>query len=169
MAPPPGIEPKFVNPVSLADTVVAISATTSVLAFVLLSMRLYSTLRITRSASYDDGASIIAFVFSLAYVGLVISTRGNARHGWDLPISAYTAGYFKDHIMRDHHRLLRLLVLQDLHPPPPLQALLANAEVSLLRLYRYHLDNHHLTYLYNRRWSPMRTEARRVLQQHKRR
>lgn len=95
MVPPPGIEPNFVNPITLADTVVAISATTSVLAFVLLSTRLYSTLRITRSASYDDGASVIAFVFSLAYVGLVISTRGNARHGWDLPISAYTAGYFK--------------------------------------------------------------------------
>ncbi len=51
MAPPPGIEPKFVNPVTLADTVIAVSATTSVLAFVLLSMRLYSTLRITRSTS----------------------------------------------------------------------------------------------------------------------
>ncbi len=107
-------------------------------------------------------------MFSLAYVGLVISTRGNARHGWDLPISAYTAGYFKNHIVRDHHRLLRLLVFQDLYPPPPLQALLANAEVSVLRLYRYHLDNHHLAYLYNRRWSPMRTEARRVFQQHQR-
>lgn len=95
MAPPPNIEPNFVNPVKLANTIVAVSATTSVLAVVLLSMRLYSTLRITRSASYDDGASVLALIFSLAYVGLIVGTRDDARHGWDVPISAYTASYFK--------------------------------------------------------------------------
>lgn len=95
MAPPPGIEPNFLNSVTQATSIVAVSATTSALAFVLLSLRLYSTLGITRSASYDDGASAIAFIFSLSYAGLVIATRDDARHGWDLPISAYTAGYFK--------------------------------------------------------------------------
>ena len=67
--PPPGVKPDFVNPVTLAHSIVAISATTSVLAVALLLVRLYSTLRITRSASYDDGASVLALVFSLAYVG----------------------------------------------------------------------------------------------------
>lgn len=95
MAPPSGVEPNFINPVTLADATIAVSATTSVLAVVFLSMRLYSTLGITRSASYDDGASIVAMMFSLAYIGLVISTKENARHGWDLPVSALTASYFK--------------------------------------------------------------------------
>lgn len=67
--PPPGVKSDFVNPVTLAHSIVAISATTSVLAVALLLVRLYSTLRITRSASYDDGASVLALVFSLAYVG----------------------------------------------------------------------------------------------------
>ncbi|CAD6577266.1 MAG: hypothetical protein ASARMPREDX12_008289 [Alectoria sarmentosa] len=58
-------------------------------------MRLYSTLSITRSASYDDGANVLAMIFSLGYVGLIISTKDNARHGWDLHISAYTASYLK--------------------------------------------------------------------------
>lgn len=95
MASPPGVKSNFVNPVTLADEIIAVTATTSILALVLLSIRLYSTLRITRSASYDDSASILAMIFSLAYIGLIISTKNYARHGWDLPISAYTAGYFK--------------------------------------------------------------------------
>lgn len=95
MAPPSGFASNFVNPVTLADTIIAVSATTSILAVALLSMRLYSTLGITRSASGDDAASVLAMVFSLAYTGLIVNTRDNARHGWDLPISAFTAGYFK--------------------------------------------------------------------------
>ena len=67
--PPPGIEPNFINPVTFAQIIVAVSAATLVLVVVLLSIRLYSTLRITRSASYDDGASVLALIFSLAYIG----------------------------------------------------------------------------------------------------
>ncbi|CAF9916812.1 MAG: hypothetical protein ALECFALPRED_010874 [Alectoria fallacina] len=95
MAPPPGVDSNFVNPVTLADAIVAVSAITSVLAVIFLSMRLYSTLAITRSASYDDGASILAMIFSLGYVGLIVSTKDDARHGWDFPISAFTASYLK--------------------------------------------------------------------------
>ena len=95
MAPPPGVIPNFINPVTLADPIVAVCAATSVLAFILVCMRLYSTTRITRSASYDDAASVIALVLSLCCAGLIISTRDNARHGWDLPVSAYTASFAK--------------------------------------------------------------------------
>ena len=94
-APPLGVESDFINPVTLADAVVAVSATTLILAIVLLSLRLYSTLRITRSTSYDDGACIVALVFAVSYVGLIVSTKDNARHAWDLPLSAYTAGFAK--------------------------------------------------------------------------
>ncbi|KAL9630535.1 MAG: hypothetical protein Q9164_006366 [Protoblastenia rupestris] len=95
IAPPSGVEPNFADPVTLADATVAVSITMLVLAVVLLSLRLYSTLRITRSASYDDGVSVLAMMFSIAYIGLIISIKDNARHGWDLPISGYTASYSK--------------------------------------------------------------------------
>ena len=93
--PPPGIQPNLVNPVTLASSIVAVSATTLVLALVLLSVRLYSTLSITRSASYDDAGIVSAMMFSLAYAGLILHTKDYARHSWDLPISAYTSSYMK--------------------------------------------------------------------------
>jgi hypothetical protein len=67
--PPLGVVPNFVNPVSLAHPIVAVSVITSVLAVILVSIRLCSTLRITRSASYDDGACVLALIFTLAYIG----------------------------------------------------------------------------------------------------
>ena len=95
MAPPPGVIPNFINPVTLANPILAVCITTSVLAVLLLCMRLYSTTRITRSASYDDAAVVIALVLSLCYAGLVISVRDKARHGWDLPLSAYNVSLAK--------------------------------------------------------------------------
>ena len=61
----------------------------------MLGARLYSTLRVTRSAGYDDLACISAMVFSSAYAGLVIHTKEYSRHGWDLPLSYFTGSLFK--------------------------------------------------------------------------
>ena len=80
---------------NLSREVVAVAATTLTLSFILVLMRLYSTTRITRSASYEDCATVLALVFSIAYASLVIDTKNYARHGWDLPITAYDARYFK--------------------------------------------------------------------------
>ncbi|KAL8691616.1 MAG: hypothetical protein Q9224_004137 [Gallowayella concinna] len=93
--PPTGIQSNFLHPVTLGKEIIAVSVVTSVLAVTLLCARLYSTLRITRSAWYDDIASLFATVFSLAYVALIIHTRDHSRHGWDLPISAFTSSFFK--------------------------------------------------------------------------
>lgn len=95
-APPPkGVTPDFIHGDSLSPEIIAVSAISSALALALLCIRLYSTLRITRSAWYDDAACVCALVFSLAYVGLIISTRDHAKHGWDLPVVSYTSSYFK--------------------------------------------------------------------------
>ena len=93
--PPLGVEPNFHDPVTLAVPIIAVAVITSVLAIVLLLLRLYSTFKITRTASWDDGAIVIALVFSLTYAGLIISVRDYARHGWDQPISAFEAKFFK--------------------------------------------------------------------------
>lgn len=95
MAPPSGVRPNFVNPVTLENEIVAIGAVSSALAVTLVCMRIYSTLKITRSAWYDDVATVLASVFSLTYVGLVIHTRDRSRHGWDLPVTAITTGFMK--------------------------------------------------------------------------
>lgn len=42
--PPPGIMPNFINPVTLANEIVAVASTVLVLTFILLSVRLFSTL-----------------------------------------------------------------------------------------------------------------------------
>lgn len=93
--PPKGVTPDFIHGSSLATDVIAVSAVSSALALVLLLLRLYSTLRITRSAWYDDAACVCATVFSLAHVSLVISIRDHAKHRWDLPITSYNSSYLK--------------------------------------------------------------------------
>lgn len=93
--PPVGIIPNFQNPVTLTDAIVAVSATTSVLAIFFLFARLYSTLGVTRSAGIEDATCVLASVFSLAYIGLVVDTKEYSRHIWDLPISYFTDRYFK--------------------------------------------------------------------------
>ena len=94
-APPPGVISNFNDPVTLTQTIVAVSTIASVLTFLVLLARLYGTIRITRSVGPDDHACIIAFLFSIVYSSLVIHTRHYARHSWDLPLSDFTGGYFK--------------------------------------------------------------------------
>lgn len=65
MAPPDGVQSNFVNPVTLENEIIAIGTVSSALAVTLLCMRIYSTLKITRSAWYDDVATVLAAVFSL--------------------------------------------------------------------------------------------------------
>ncbi|KAL8805010.1 MAG: hypothetical protein Q9182_002212 [Xanthomendoza sp. 2 TL-2023] len=93
--PPTGVQPNFIHPVTLGKEIIAVSVVSSVLAVALLCTRLYSTLKITRSAWYDDVTSVFATAFALAYAALIINTRDNSRHGWDLPISAFDSSFFK--------------------------------------------------------------------------
>ena len=95
LSPPPGVVPNFLDPDNLEGPILAVSITACVLAFALLSARLYSTTRLTKSFGLDDGAAVIALAFSVSYAGLIISTRDRARHGWDLPITKYTPSFFK--------------------------------------------------------------------------
>ena len=95
MLPPPGVLSNFANPTPLAGPMIAISTTTAVLAVTLLSARLYSNIRITRSAGYDDLTCIAGVMFSFAFMGLVLNTRDYARHMWNVPITGFTASYLK--------------------------------------------------------------------------
>ena len=107
--PPPGVRPNFANPTTLAESIIAISTTTSVLAITLLFTRLYSTLRVTRSVGYDDYACVIAMIFSLVYMSLIINIRDYSRHMWDIQITGLTSGYFKIILSETIIRALGLL------------------------------------------------------------
>lgn len=34
-------------------------------------------------------------MFSFAYMGLILNTRGYARHMWNMPITGFTSSYLK--------------------------------------------------------------------------
>lgn len=93
--PPQGVTSDFVHPVTLSTEIVTVSIISLTLALILLCIRLYATLRITRSASYDDTAVACASIFSLAYVSLIIADRKYSRHAWDTPLSFYTRSSLK--------------------------------------------------------------------------
>ena len=95
MQPPPGVQPNFVNPITMAQPVIAISVATSILAITLLSARLYSSRRITRSAGYDDCACIAAMALSLNFMGLVSTKRKYGRHPWDIPVADFAFKLFE--------------------------------------------------------------------------
>lgn len=93
--PPKGVQSNLTDPTTLSTPIILVSAIASALAITLLSIRLYSNIWITRTAWYDDIAIVLGAILSLAYSSIVINKSGLARHGWDLPVSAYTAEYFK--------------------------------------------------------------------------
>ena len=93
--PPPGVIPNFINPTTLGDAIIAVSATSSFLACIFLCIRLYSTTRITCSVGSDDYTLIIAFILSLAYASCIVHTRDHARHVWDISLADYNASYFQ--------------------------------------------------------------------------
>lgn len=93
--PPPGHISNFNDPQTLAQAIIGISATTSVLTFSQLLARLYGTFYVTHSSGPDDYACILAFIFSMTYNGIIINNRHHARHTWDLPLGYFTPGLFK--------------------------------------------------------------------------
>ena len=109
-SPPPGVTSNFVNPESLAPTIIAVSVASSVLCLLQLSARIYGAIRITRSPGLDDCAVVLAFGFSMAYTGLVLSTRQYARHSWDMSIADFSASYLKILLVENYIGAFALLL-----------------------------------------------------------
>ena len=53
-APPPGVQPNFGNPDTLVPAVLGVGTAFLALALFCFSLRIYSKLRISRNASWDD-------------------------------------------------------------------------------------------------------------------
>ncbi|KAL8744801.1 MAG: hypothetical protein Q9190_002996 [Brigantiaea leucoxantha] len=144
LSPPPGVVPNFLDPDNLEGPILAVSITACVLAFALLSARLYSTTRLTKSFGLDDGAAVIALAFSVSYAGLIISTRDRARHGWDLPITKYTPSFFQNHLRRNCHWCCRVALLKAVYLVSILSFICAESAIPLLHLQRNSLDRTYL-------------------------
>ncbi|KAI2464613.1 hypothetical protein F4781DRAFT_439417 [Annulohypoxylon bovei var. microspora] len=98
--PPPGRESNFTNPESRCYELIIPIAVFTALNVILVLLRIYSRLRITRSFGADDWLCIAATILTLSYSALILKLlwRPGAGilgiHFWDVPLSHYV-GYQK--------------------------------------------------------------------------
>ncbi|KAF2964970.1 hypothetical protein GQX73_g8604 [Xylaria multiplex] len=94
-SPPPGEATNFVNPPSRQAVMIAISTVAIVWTTSFVSIRIYSTLRLTRSLGAEDWLCLIATIFSFGYIGIILSLSYVSRHIWDVPVIWFTENYWK--------------------------------------------------------------------------
>lgn len=88
-------DPNYINPVTMSTTIIAVGATSSALAFFFLCTKLYAALRIFHSVKLDHYTTLVAFLFTLANVSLLLNTRKDARHTWDLSNTEFAVFHVK--------------------------------------------------------------------------
>ncbi|KAI0885804.1 uncharacterized protein GGS22DRAFT_162053 [Annulohypoxylon maeteangense] len=99
-APPPGRESNFTNPESRCYELIILIAVFTALIVILVSLRIYARLKITRSFGADDWLCIVATILTLSYSALILKLLwipgGGILgiHFWDVPLSHYV-GYQK--------------------------------------------------------------------------
>ena len=86
--PPSDVQFNFIDPVTFEPINIPVSAVTTILAISILGIRLFTTKKITHTASYEDLTTILAVLCSISYSGLIYSIGDHARHGWDVLVSA---------------------------------------------------------------------------------
>ncbi|CAJ2506591.1 Uu.00g077770.m01.CDS01 [Anthostomella pinea] len=94
-SPPAGQTSNFLNPPSQQTIMIAVSTTMSFLTVVFVSLRLYTSLRITRLPGIEDWLCVLAVVFSFGYIGIILSLSYVSRHMWDVPEIWFTENYWK--------------------------------------------------------------------------
>ncbi|KAK4163960.1 hypothetical protein QBC43DRAFT_318474 [Cladorrhinum sp. PSN259] len=94
-APPPGVQPNFIDPPSQQTAMIAMTVVMTFFTLVFLSVRLYTSLRITRLSGTEDWLCLLAAVLIISYSGLVLSLSHLSRHMWDVPVIVFTENYWK--------------------------------------------------------------------------
>ncbi|OTA54202.1 hypothetical protein K449DRAFT_469621 [Hypoxylon sp. EC38] len=89
LAPPPGIEPNFSNPVTLQSKVIAVAAVTLFLCTVGISARIYTRAVILKQFDHTDCSVLLAEALFTAFMALTIVTgqHGQGRHQWDITVT----------------------------------------------------------------------------------
>lgn len=97
--PPPGVEPNFVDPTSLAPVKMAITSILVAWGIIFTAGRFYVNLR---KLSLADYLTLFALVLAIVILGLMTTSIRTDRHIWDTP-----ACYFDDtfaHVWSSHLR-----------------------------------------------------------------
>ncbi|KAI2615507.1 hypothetical protein GGR54DRAFT_292718 [Hypoxylon sp. NC1633] len=106
--PPPGQTSNFTNPESRSYQLIIIIAVFTALIAILVSLRIYARLRITRSFGADDWLCIAATVLTLSYSALILKLLWRPGGGilgihlWDVPLShfvEYQKGSLADSVL----------------------------------------------------------------------
>lgn len=89
--PPLGVVPNFEDPPSKAQTVYIVMSTCLVLVTLLVAIRVYTRARITKSLWWDDWASVLAWVFFIALLGVTFGAveNGGGVDIWNLRKAKY--------------------------------------------------------------------------------
>lgn len=93
--PPPGRTSNFTDPESRCYQLIIPIAVFTALIVILVSLRIYSRLRITRSFGADDWLCIAATILTLSYSALILKLLFRPGGGilgihlWDVPLSHY--------------------------------------------------------------------------------
>ncbi|KAI1211122.1 uncharacterized protein F4807DRAFT_466462 [Annulohypoxylon truncatum] len=93
--PPPGQESNFTNPESRCYQLIIPIAVFTALIIVIVFLRIYARLRITRSFGADDWLCIAATILTLSYSALILKLLWRPGGGilgihlWDVPLSHY--------------------------------------------------------------------------------
>ncbi|KAI0395441.1 hypothetical protein F5Y17DRAFT_198497 [Xylariaceae sp. FL0594] len=93
--PPPGQSTNFVDPPSRQGVMIAISTVAIALTTSFVLVRLYSSLRVTRSLGLEDWLCLVAMIFAFGYIGITLSLSYVSRHIWDVPLIWFTEDYWK--------------------------------------------------------------------------
>ncbi|KAI1390247.1 uncharacterized protein F4822DRAFT_428586 [Hypoxylon trugodes] len=88
--PPDGITPNFINPPTMAPTLISIAVVLNVWATVFVVARLYAN-RFKLHAS--DYLTALALILNITYAGIEISISKHFRHTWDIPVCWITVKY----------------------------------------------------------------------------
>lgn len=90
--PPPGVIPNFHNPESRAPIPIAVCATMICLTVPCIAIRLFTRLKISKSAGWDDWVALVGAMFTVGFSGYSIALfklPGNGPHIWNVPASVY--------------------------------------------------------------------------------
>ncbi|KAI0509175.1 hypothetical protein F5B22DRAFT_658582 [Xylaria bambusicola] len=93
--PPAGVIPNFTNPPSQQVPMIVVSTVVLALTIVFVTIRIYTGVRILHRLGTEEVLTLVATIFSIAYVGIVLSLSHKSRHLWDVPLIWFTEDYWK--------------------------------------------------------------------------
>jgi hypothetical protein len=86
LAPPPGIEPNFVNPPDLKAVDYAVMSIAILLPTIAIALRLYTKAFVIRKPGLEDWVALLGWALFMVFCAwtVVLAKHGLGRHQWDV-------------------------------------------------------------------------------------